>query len=54
MLRQLDEYDLDAAALHALQNLLGEIRARKKRRSNGGESKKKGARKKRAAVDLSP
>ena len=35
---RLHEDDLDAAALHALQNLLGEIRARKKRRSNGGEA----------------
>ena len=35
---RLDEDDLDAEALDALQNLLGEIRARKKRRSNGGEA----------------
>ena len=35
---RLDEDDLDAEALEALQNLLGEIRARKKRRSNVGEA----------------
>ena len=51
---RLDVDDLDAEALEPLENLLEEIRARKKRRSNGGESKKKGARKKRTAVDLPP
>ena len=35
---RLDVDDLDAKALGPLQNLLGEIRARKKRRSNGGEA----------------
>ena len=35
---RLDEDDLDAEALEALQNLLGGIRARKKRRSNAGEA----------------
>ena len=34
----LDVDDLDAEALEPLQNLLGEIRARKKRRLNGGEA----------------
>ena len=35
---RLDVYDLHAEALVPLQNLLGEIRARKRRRSNGGEA----------------
>jgi hypothetical protein len=35
---RLDVDDLDAEALEPLQNLLGEIRARKKKRSNGGDA----------------